>query len=162
MQVFVWAGCERECVAILDVDAFFELEEETESKYAPLEIHLSEMNEEKMKQLLATGTDGDLKKEFDASDWDEATFAKTKLNLRLTANVRLGIVERTAGAKLALAEKKVGVVCDKQNKICHKLDCELVNSISAEDKKLYKTAALAVRGYRYQPCEKCRPLLGPY
>ncbi|MFZ2148461.1 MAG: hypothetical protein WAV28_14695 [Sedimentisphaerales bacterium] len=138
------------------------MEEETVSKYAPLEFYLSEMNEERMKQLLETDTGGELKKEFEASDWDEATFAKKKLNLRLTTNVRLGIIESAAGAKLALDENKVGVVCDKRKKLCHRLDCVSVNEIGPEDKEIYKTAAIAVRGYSYQPCEKCQPLFGPY
>lgn len=162
MQIFVWSGCEQECVAILDVDAFFALEEETVSEYAPLEIHLSEMNEEQMKKLLATYKYGELKKEFEASDCNEATFARTKLDLKVKTNVRLGIVNRSAGAKLALDESKVGVVCDKQKKICHRLDCELVDEINAKDKELYKTAALAERGYGYQSCQKCQPLFGPY
>lgn len=162
MQVFVWSRWEQACVAIIDVDALFALEEETVSKYAPLEIKLNEINREVMQKLLQNNRNEKLKKELEASDWDEATFAKTKLDLRLTTNVRLGIVERAAGAKLALDESKVGVVCDKRKKLCHRLDCVSVNEIGPENKEIYKTAALAVRGYRYQACEKCRPLLGPY
>lgn len=162
MQVFVWSRWEQACVAIIDVDALFALEEETVSKYAPLEIKLNEINREVMQKLLQNNRNEKLKKELEASDWDEATFAKTKLDLRLTTNVRLGIVERAAGAKLALDESKVGVVCDKRKKLCHRLDCVSVNEIGPEDKEIYKTAALAVRGYRYQACEKCQPLLGPY
>jgi cytidine deaminase len=74
----------------------------------------------------------------------------------------LGIVNHCAGVKLALDETKVGVVVEKGKKTCHRLDCELVNSINAENKELHKTAALAVRRYNYEPCDKCRPLLGLY
>jgi hypothetical protein len=162
MHVFVWPGWKQDCVGVIDMDAFLSIDECSEGKYAPLEIDLTEMNADGIQKLLEDGNQRRLKEELEAAQWDEATFARIKLKLRITANVRLGLVNASAGLKLLLDENKVGVVSDKQAKVCHRIGCPLAEQIEAQNREFHKTAALAVRGYGYQSCEKCDPLFGSY
>lgn len=163
MQVFIWPRCEQECIAVIDIDKFLTMEEDTISKYAPLEIQLKEISKERMHKLLEqkdNSKNKQLQKEFEASGSDIDSFAKIKLDLKITANVRLGVVETGAGAKLTLDKNSIGVVCDKEKMICHTLDCPLVTEIVLESKEMKATAALAWRGYRFKPCDECQPLFG--
>jgi hypothetical protein len=162
MQVFVWPLYNQECVGVMDLGRFITLDEETGSKHAPLDIQIGEMSEESMKEFL-TGRSfrgQELQKELEASHLDVGTFTKMKRELKITANVRVGIVEPAAGAKLTLDENKVGVVCDKEKKICHRVNCPEVSQVSTENQQVYKTAAIAVRHYGYRDCEKCQPFFG--
>lgn len=163
MQVFIWPRCEQECIALIDIDKFLAVEEESIGTYAPLEIQLNEINEERMQELLEkknSSRNKQCQKEFKASGCDVASFAKIKLDLKVTANVRLGIVETEAGAKLMLDKNTIGVVCDNEKMICHTLDCSLVEEIAPKNKEMKTTAAFAWRGYHFKPCDECRPLFG--
>ncbi len=163
MQVFIWPRCEQECIAVIDIDKFLIVEEDTISKYAPLEIQLKEISKERMHKLLEqkdNSKNKQLQKEFEVSGSDIDSFARIKLDLKITANVRLGIVEAGAGSKLTLGKNSIGVVCDKEKMICHTLDCPLVTEIVLESKEMKATAAFAWRGYHFRPCDECRPLFG--
>jgi len=163
MQVFIWPRCEQECIAVIDIDKFLTVEEDSISKYAPLEIQLKEISKERMQELLekkGSSRDKQWQKEFEASGCDIDSFAKIKLDLKVTANVKLGIVETEAGAKLTLDKNTMGIVCDNLKMICHTLDCSLVGEITPENKEMKATAALAWWGYRFKPCDECQPLFG--
>jgi hypothetical protein len=163
MQVFIWPRCEQECIAVIDIDKFLAVEEESIGTYAPLEIQLNEINEERMQELLGkknSSRNKQCQKEFKASGCDLASFAKIKLDLKVTANVRLGIVETEAGAKLMLDRNTIGIVCDNEKMICHTLDCSLVEEIAPKNKEMKTTAAFAWRRYHFKPCDECMPLFG--
>lgn len=164
MQIFIWPRCEQECIAVIDIDKFLTVEEDTISKYAPLEIQLKEISKERVQELLGQKDNSGNKqwqKEFEASGSDINSFAKIKLDLKITANVRLGIVDAGAGAKLTLDKNTMGVVCDKDKKICHTISCPLAKEIAPGNKEMKATAALAWWGrHRFKPCDECQPLFG--
>jgi len=161
MQVFIWPRWEQECIAVIDIDKFLTVEEDTISKYAPLEIQLKEISKERMQELLekkGSSKNKQWQKELEASGCDIDSFAKIKLDLKIIANVRLGIAETGAGAKLRLDKNTIGVVCDNEKMICHTLDCSLVGEITPGNKEMKATAGLAWWGHRFKPCDECQPL----
>lgn len=159
MEVFIWSNPTQTSIAIIDIAEFIELNTHGD-KDIPVAFKLEKVSVEDVKSWLQKDNNEYWKKELGKCDGKIEILAQKHLLGELTSKAKLGIVNKDAGGKFILDERKIGVLCDKSKKICHTIDCKATNTIHEDQREYYPTASYARAVLNYELCDECDPLWG--
>ncbi|MDP2895839.1 MAG: hypothetical protein Q8Q12_04680 [bacterium] len=159
MAVFAWPHADARSVSIMDVAAFLAIGDITHDSGSlmfsfetpslqEIEQWLGEPvrdpgeHERRLRDLELCGNDKDL-------------LRKTRLKMKVSADVNIAVVQRAAGVKLKIDAEAVGYVYADGGASFHSPDCAEVNAIPKDKRRYCETREIAWQVKGLTPCDKC-------